>query len=111
MTQEEILEYNKMCAEILGYKNKGMKNLEMWVSNKTPNGVNTNELQFHSDWNWIMEVVEAIEKIEVQETIKEIPNMELERRLGRLLDLPIYTKKEAVVKAINQFLIYHNENK
>lgn len=130
MTQQEILEYNKMCAEILGYKNKGMKNLEMWVSNKTPNGVNTNELQFHLDWNWIMEVVEAIENLKTETSqfefyfqpksviIKEEKNYSFEKGDGGRSSQPLKfngsvwitgkTKKEAVVQAINQFLIWYN---
>ena len=64
-------------------------------------------MKFHSDWNWIMELVEAIEVMEGQEAIKEISNIVLERNLGRVLDLPIYTKKEKMVQAINQFLIWY----
>ena len=71
-------------------------------------------LRFDSDWNWIIEVVEAIEKIEIQEAQKqELPNNQLNKQLGRVLDrvldLPIYTKKEAVVHAINQFLIWYEQ--
>ena len=58
-----------------------------------------------------MEVVEAIEKIEIEEAQKEEPNRELNRQLGRVLDLPIYTKQEVVIQAIYQFLKwYKNEN-
>lgn len=63
MTNEQIKEYNILCAYFLDWKNKGMVNLEMWVSNKFPNGITTSELKFHSNWNWIMEVVEAIEQL------------------------------------------------
>lgn len=66
MTQEEILQYNKRCADFMGLK----------ISIKLEDGYscgtwykptdNENEylpcpVMYHSDWNWIMEVVEAIE--------------------------------------------------
>lgn len=58
-----------------------------------------------------MEVVEVIEKIEIKQSQEENPNVELNRQLGKVLDLPIYAKKEVVVQAINEFLIWYNENK
>jgi hypothetical protein len=48
-----------------------------------------------------MEVVEAIA---VYYKDKEIPQI-------HLLNQPIFSSKEAVVQAINQFLIWYNENK
>ena len=54
---EKQLEFNRDCAFFLQWKNKGMVNLEMWVSDRTPIGANTNELLFHKDWNWLMDVV------------------------------------------------------
>ena len=116
MIQEEILQYNKRCADFMVLE----------ISIKLEDGYtcgtwykptdNENEflpcpVMYHSDWNWIREVVEAIEKIEITEAQKENPSIELNRQIGKVLDLPIYSKKEAVVQAINQFLIfYNNEN-
>lgn len=85
MIQKEIIEYNKRCAEFLGaevndileriYIDK-MKDDEMIFHNHSVtlqtyewNGTTNIHyipivmLEFHSDWNWIMEVVEAIENI------------------------------------------------
>jgi len=72
-----------------------------------------------------MEVVEAIEKLESSEFYMEWfwlngTNIALYQRhkqngsnlwefIAKFSNAK--TKKEAVVKAINQFLIYHNENK
>jgi len=56
MTKEEILDYNKLCAEFLK-KDIGHDNMVIWDKNWT-------SMKFHSDWNWIMEVVEAIEELE-----------------------------------------------
>ena len=90
MTQEEILDYNKLCAEFLGYtfshytndKSKATPEIKFvwgaeaeilkrcnawWRCSKTPDDNFSwnfpSDLLFHSNWNWIMEVVEAIEKL------------------------------------------------
>lgn len=120
--KQEILEYNKRCAEFLGLK-KGWwihqekpltDDKKQWwdIDGKTFLGTRVyydKDLQFHSDWNWIMEVVEAIERLNYtfiidnqhcywyKEYIKEAKS-----GLGA-------SKKEAVVQAINQFLIWYNE--
>ena len=75
MTQEEILDYNKLCAEFLGWEyidkdqhSQAYENYGWWVkriyhnnidarNNCNWKGFNQN-LKFHSDWNWLMEVVE-----------------------------------------------------
>ena len=127
MTQEEILEYNKKCAEFLGYElitPQMRKRPEQWKGNsywehKDKANVHTSKkvlgrdgyLSFHSDWNWIMEVVESIEKID---------NVFVKIHTGGVFIHPINdtknyiskqynsSKKEAVIQAINQFLIWYN---
>jgi hypothetical protein len=70
MTNKQILEYNTLCAEFLGYVNttptdpdfniyeneKGFS-----IGNRIYPILETMSMQFHSDWNWIMEVVKAME--------------------------------------------------
>ena len=137
MTQEEILQYNKLCAEFLGYKYYPYPNKDTgWRKNKGHLifgksyylGRTTKHLQFHSDWNWIMEMVEAIEKL-YDHPNKEI-NVDIRPGQIEIFQRPyrlesndyhevIYlgdgyingSKKEAVVEAINQFLIWYNKNK
>jgi hypothetical protein len=131
MTQQEILEYNKRCAEFLGAKNLGKLGLteddyyehELFERAEWSNRFQDNieistmippRMKFHSDWNWIMAIVEAIENIDRND----------EHGLFRLIrygsscnwnNLPpsinADTPKEATVQAINQFLIWYNENK
>lgn len=119
MTQEEIIEYNKRCAEFLGYDTSRIVN--QMPLNKDGNYCSGNgdldsegnkcylihdiTLHYHYDWNWVMEVVEAIEKLDSLDKDKKF-----NRQIDRLLSLPIYTKKEAVVQAINEFLIWYNLN-
>jgi hypothetical protein len=108
MTQEEIDNYNCLCAKFLG-----------WVYNEQTNFWNEDmrhdfsfledyDLKFHSDWNWIMEVVEAIKNTtnprEHSDTTFSTLRFEIQTHLGR-------ANKEAVIETINQFLIWYNENK
>jgi len=132
MTQEEILEYNKRCAEFLGAiyseharawgfgnaKNIGTKMFHGVIYHNVIQAERfEKELKFHSDWNWIMEVVDAIEK---QGGAVCIGNSNVVMIIFYLTDamgdsysktrqLIGETKKEAVVQAINQFLIWYNE--
>jgi len=104
MTQEEILQYNKMCVEFLNLH----RDEEVVIYNM--HSYCYDLLKFDSDWNWIMEVVEAIEKI------FHIQGVEIEGRWCCIKTNIFHecrglTKKEAVVYAINQFLIWYNKNK
>jgi hypothetical protein len=131
MTQEEILQYNKMCAEFLGAIYS--EHAEAWgfgnaknIGSKMFHGVMYHnvieaqrfekELKFHSDWNTIIEVVEAIEKLgetsTMYGTLVDITTTHI--RIGKIvIDLKLVpmTKTKAVVQAINQFLIWYNKNK
>ena len=121
MTQEELLEYNKKCAEFLGLK-RGW-----WISQQKPltddkkqwcdlDGKTfldskvyfDKDLKFHSDWNWIMEVVEAINKTQNPMQGGDTTHSTLKREVQALLGK---AAKEAVVQAINQFLIWYEQNK
>lgn len=79
-------------------------------------------LKFDSDWNFIMEVVEAIEKLERtnvyfsktylgEYTIEITHNEGIREYLNKTKKVFIrsYSKQEAVVQAINQFLIWYNK--
>jgi hypothetical protein len=125
MTQEEIYEYNKRCAEFLGWKYLNDNIIDMWM--KVPIEFrrkvyfNSSPIQqkysmmFHEDWNWIMEVVEVIEKLGYrilmvtdEVDIESSAENPIQKSLGTYC--PDGTKKGAVVQAINQFLIwYENE--
>ena len=120
MTQEEILQYNKLCAEFLGFKHH--EGSEYWTTMLWGgNGFTLRQMRFHSDWNWIMEVVEAIEKLHFNVRMS-CTCITIENAFDNDSDLnPIYkfhsiqgefeTKKEAVVQAINQFLIWYNNER
>lgn len=121
MTQEEILKYNKLCADVMGWKNL---NDDSYPEYLTPMGdfYSLKNLMFDSDWNWIMMVIEKIEglgfntdsyspihgSVESEATLHEFNiwdkiNPEIQGR-GK-------TRKQATVQAIYKFLIWYNENK
>ena len=119
MTQEWIAQFNKKCAEFLG-----------WKPNKHNNGgsddfydnpqIYSSDLKFHSDWNWIMEVVDRIENTKTTDLSNAEPFVTI-RLVG--CDIKFYnkerlpiltnakTKKEAVIQAIDQFIDWYNKEK
>ncbi len=139
MTQEEILEFNKRCAEFLGFldfKELGDDKYRLgktvytitdpsiqpkeWMIDLACNPKHTGHFKFYSDWNWVMGVVRAIEKLKFNVIITRAC-ITIENAADCEFDLKsIYvfhseepasiTKEVAVVQAINQFLIWYNEN-
>lgn len=151
MTEQEILEYNKRCAEFLGYElvTPSMRNNpDKWVNsywelkhksrkNPSKNLIGRDGyLEFHSNWNWIMEVVESIEKLNINKFAKQLGREDVtpidgkfylhtfdteaeflasvyywqrDNNIEGLTKIKGLTKKEAVVQAINQFLIWYFE--
>ncbi len=113
MTRQEILEFNKLCAEFL--KMEFDIHSGTWRYKKEI----TTELLFHSDWNWIHEIIEAIEQlrfnvritcacITIETTVDNNSNL---RTIFKFHSIggEFETKKEAVVEAINEFLIWYNK--
>ena len=54
---------NKLIAEFLGYIDNGCSEEGFLIDPKTNYDVCIDSLQFHTDWNWLMEVVEKITSI------------------------------------------------
>lgn len=120
MTQEEIKNYNRLCAEFLDYiiksKNEWYNYEQAWLP-KGKTHYALEQLKFHSDWNWIMEVVEAIEKLKYCVNVtfhskSRIHSCCVYNEKGELISMREgnrISKKEAVVQSINQFLIWYNE--
>ncbi len=132
MTQENVLQYNTMCAEVVGLKRGWWISQEkpltddkkQWwdINGKTFLGTKVyydKDLKFHSDWNWIMEVVEAIEKLgfntdfysPIQYSTDNFHEFNIWNKPTSDIQGRSKIKKEAVVQAINQFLISYKQNK
>lgn len=139
MTQQEILDYNKRCAEFIKLKTNqydqyllpmrdtwyGGNSYSEWadsdgyIDNSIYEGyeercwaLDLGNLIFHSDWNWIMRVKEAIQRnfyfMDILGCgicqIKGIEGKTKNPHVSVASDEP----KEAVVQAINNFLIWYN---
>ena len=151
MNQKEILEFNRKCAEFLKWEEKLDKlnaedekamffytpfSREFWSSGTSITGqgweqtklFTPKDMKFHSDWNWIMEVVGAIEKLDyfvhtlgcgcfiTTNNAKIMESNNWNDTIVTSTDFFNYekelpTKKEAVVQAIAQFLTWYSANK
>jgi hypothetical protein len=131
MNQQEILDYNKRCAKILGYEYIPEKETFAYIPHgwwkkdtfKKPFDKENclydhHHLKFHSDWNWIMGVVEAIESIKYKISGESIYTLTISNKICKIEstnDEIVWkksnSKKEVVVEAINQFLIWYEQNK
>jgi hypothetical protein len=137
MTPQEIKDYNERCAKFLGYKNTTPTDKDFNIYEKEGSPlIEVMSMKFHTDWNWIMEVVEAIEKMGANFKIKTLWNkfnkcsitqvtvlieegtVNESKYLSTISDsTTLYrrssststSKKEQVIEAINQFLIWHEQ--
>ena len=118
MTQDEIFEYNKMCAEFLGWKETSEQFKIDWIGCKTKERLEKINkdyipilekdgevifpdfavMDFSRDWNRIMEILLKIQSLPLDEHTHTIWNLKFR------------DSKETVIRAINQFLIWYNEN-
>lgn len=124
-----LTETNRLLAKFLGRNGKVNKNLYSWDGIDlllTGGWVEVKGMKFHSDWNWLMQVVEKIESLGVNFwVVKNKVNLtivgELAQKLNNLYntefegyDFEYYkgnTKIEAVYNACVEFVKWYNENK
>jgi hypothetical protein len=112
-------EFNRLCAEFLGWVlEDGYYNRDM---HHDYSFVKPDEMKFHSDWNWIMEVVERIEMTNSSSWMGSYVTI-WSNREGCTIEvkttgtdfytsIPVKTtRKEAVVEAIWQFLQFYYTN-
>lgn len=116
---QEILDYNKRCAEFLGCKCSVNEQYELPNMMTFPPKQNSNlcstssvccvkDMQFHSDWNWIHEIIEKIRKDVV--ILENSVGLYLKAR-GPISKSILKNDKESVVKAINEYLIWYEKTK
>ena len=77
--------------------------------------VELDKLKFHSDWNWLMEVVEKIESLSKENETYSFSITKISVRVlykgSRIVDLPIDTTKiQAVYLACVEFIKWYNKN-
>jgi hypothetical protein len=123
MTQEQILEFNKKCAKFIGATPQSLypenKDLEQdGIHWKFPNGIKlgmwqnytTANMKFHSDWNWIHEVMQVIFQTVSFKTVDECTEEEWYATIG-VTRLHMIAHKEAAVEVIRRFLDWYYESK
>jgi hypothetical protein len=75
--------------------------------------ISIKDLKFHSDWNWLMEVVEKIEEIEGNRFKVEIYNNVCRiydhQEYDDVIDITDETKIEAVYNACVEFIKWYNK--
>ena len=112
------LENNKLIAEFLGRNGKINKSLYSWkgIDALLSGGwVPIEQTKFHSDWNWLMQVVEKIRKFHNgTEPLndKQIGQLlQLIKKLNESLTLRNELSIEAVYNACVEFIKWYNEQK
>lgn len=133
---EGLIKNNKLIADFIGAsKTSNCKDNEMFISGQTICRIDTIELgkghilKFHKSWDWLMPVVEKIEKI--YETETSLPRFEINSHYvkffimdyntglsyvsisGCYLKSPeaikFKTKIEAVYNEVVEFINWHNK--
>jgi hypothetical protein len=125
LTQEWITQFNRKCAEFLGWKSTFAHEGDRYGYVQTVDGFNTpfyndgdpqlvemnsninihsiSQLKFHSDWNWIMEVVNNI-----KQKIGNPTSVVLASFNGDINKALMKAKKEAIIQSIDQFIDWYN---
>ena len=114
---ENIIENNKLIAEFLNWEFDDLSETfeTPFLKLVDPHAFGDEqfscklqdfELEFHSDWNWLMEVVEKIDGLE---NSLENESNEYFRQFQKILSLSIYTKIETVYNACVEFVKWYNE--
>ena len=113
MTDKEILDYNKRCAEFLGYVNITPTDKDFNIYEKKGGYSCIREqielmgMKFYSDWNWIMEVIQEIRRLVFPSGLEEI----VFRKWEALVNALGLTDKQIVAERLNEFLIWYNKLK
>ena len=104
-------ENNKLIAEFMGAKEVRKDNFKF--PNRTGLPLQIGTINYHSDWNWLMEVVEKIESLEIGRFKVEIYNTNCRiydhEEFDEISDLSAGTKIEATYNACIEFIKWYNQ--
>ena len=115
----KTIEKNKLIADFMGCKDKNtalqtiaerLKDDEIWLPFHNVESINN--LKYHKDWNWLIEVIENIESLGYRiEIVKHICRIYLSNKETIIISENI-PKIEAVYNACVEFIKwYNNQNK
>lgn len=106
-------ENNKLIAEFLGYElEEILSGKEVYAIEGLNNNLEffyPNELLYHSDWNWLMYLVEKIFQTAEDEKIED--EIEIGILLAIIRDSFYAPKKEYVYNCCLDFINYYNKQK
>ena len=117
---ENIIENNKLIAEFLGGIKQPFEFPQFGYINSMGDWKDTffdNQLKFHSNWNWLMSVVEKIENLQ-DENNCAIYNVQIEQSFTEIIDnhtsetiveVDSNSKIEAVYQSCVEFIKWYNE--
>jgi hypothetical protein len=113
MTQEQVLEGNKLIACFVGYKyNIGFKSYELKKDGVVVNSIGLPLLmtgfKYNSSWDWLMPVVEKIESIKNSDDY-EVDIFGKCCDIGGQFEGVCKTKIEGTYKAVVEFIKWHNK--
>lgn len=136
ITQEWITQFNKKCLDFTERRLEDMEfsYIEEMTNIECYREMTIQDLKFHSDWNWIMEVVEKIDSLKTETSkfsfhiyntfvvISEDRNYVYEKGDGGRRTGPLHinngkhqifgkNRKEATLQAIDQFIDWYNKQK
>ena len=111
---DNITENNRLIAEFMGYNEEIVNDEVYFTLPDMLESLSDEELHYHSDWNWLMEVVEKIENYNEYTNVLFTPqgceiNCYIEN--GFLFSNDCNTKIEAVYNACIEFIKWYNKQK
>jgi len=104
-------ENNKLIAEFMGFKINTTTSIDVLYNEKTCEVLDLNKLKYHFDWNWLIEVVEKIEKNYIVDICGKAVSIH-ENNGEMIVDLcgkNYSNKTEAVYNACVKFIKWHNQ--
>jgi len=112
MTEQEILEGNKLIAKFMGAEidENFARFLNYSNDSVSGRGYHIFELLYHSSWDWLMPVVEKIESLKEVESafIIELNYCSIWVKDNLVFNTEEKTKIKSVYKTIIEFIKWHN---
>ena len=109
-----VIEKNKLIAEFMGYNEEIVNDEVYFTLPDMLESLSDEELHYHSDWNWLMEVVEKIENYNEYTSVLFAPQgcaIDCYVENGFAFSNDCDTKIEAVYNACIEFIKWCNKQK
>jgi len=117
MTKEPITENDRLIAEFMGLRIDSFPDKSDWWFVDAPNNFdsiyhNENESLFSSDYNWLMPVVEKIEKMDYGfKMCRKVVEVYIDSTKETIIKTKESCRIDSLYKAVVEFIKLHNEQK